>query len=236
MINTALGLSHTHTHTHTHTRSALIGGSHGQNPSYKALSWAVLGQCDCCLVMEGGSFGSSTSNSFSRSTANDQTRWTHLAAKTHTHAHTHAHTHRVTHQGVWSCSANAVLQDAVISVRAVECVITLRTEISITGWDLTVQRGRQEKRMGEGWRWKRKRLGLKRSMRFQCYNWVRGQPWMNNSKSFSQDSWDVAAVANQTRKSFLSADIKGRIKQLGYWITIKICSLQSLSVPRGSGQ
>lgn len=72
--------------------------------------------------------------------------------------HTHAHTHR----GVWSCSANVVLQDAVISVRAVDHVKTL-SEISITGWDLTVQRGGGNERMGERWRC----VKTKPSVRFQ---------------------------------------------------------------------
>ena len=70
-----------------------------------------------------------------------ETQHTHLAV--HTHAHTHTHTHTFTHQGAWSCSANAVLQDAVIIVRAVERVKTLRSEISIAGWDLTVQREKE---------------------------------------------------------------------------------------------
>lgn len=67
----------------------------------------------------------------------------HETQHTHLAVHTHAHTHTFTHQGAWSCSANAVLQDAVIIVRAVERVKTLRSEISIAGWDLTVQREKE---------------------------------------------------------------------------------------------
>ena len=74
----------------------------------------------------------------------------HEAEQTHlvfTHTHTHTRAHALTHQGVWSCSANAVLQDVVIGVRAVERVKTLRSEISITGWDLTVQRRGEDERI-----------------------------------------------------------------------------------------
>lgn len=91
---------------------------------------------------------------------------THKAEQTHLAVHTHT----LTHQGVRSCSANAVLQDAVISVRAAKRVKTLRSEISIAGWN-----GMRERERGGAVKTK-KRPGLKQSVRFQCYSWVRGQP------------------------------------------------------------
>lgn len=142
------------------------------------------------------------------------------------------HTDTFTQQAAKSCSANVVLQDAVISAEAVDHVKTLRSEISIAGWDLTVQRGREQERMGERWRC----VKTKQSVRFQCYSLVMAQPWLNSSKSFSLHSGDVVAGANQTVKSSLSVDVKGRTKQQGYWITINIFSLLSLSVPPRSDQ
>ena len=94
---------------------------------------------------------------------------------------THTHTHTFTHQGAWSCSANAVLQDAVIIVRAVERVKTLRSEISIAGWDLTVQREKErgDERTRERWC-------------FENKNKKKGQAWSRAWDSNVTAGWGVS--------------------------------------------
>lgn len=79
-------------------------------------------------------------------------------------------------------------------------------------------------------------LKKKQSLRFQCYSWVRGQPWYTSSKFSSLHSTDFVAVATKQESHFLFLDIKGRATQQSYWVTINIYSLLSLSVPTGWGQ
>lgn len=72
------------------------------------------------LVSGNGGSGSGERGSYSYKTVNTHTL--------HSHSHTGC---------VQSCSANAVLQDAVISVGAAVHDRTLRSEISVAGWVLT---------------------------------------------------------------------------------------------------
>lgn len=156
----------------------------------------------------------------------------HEAEQTHLHF-----THTLTHQGVWSCSANAVLQDAVISVRAAERVKTLRSEISIAGWDLTVQRGGENGRIGERWCCEnKKKAGVEAECEIQMLQLGEGSAMIEQRQILLAALLGRCGSSKSNRKVFSSADIKGRIKQQGYWITINICSLPSLSVPPGSGQ
>lgn len=136
------------------------------------------------------------------------------------------HTHR--HRGVRSCSANVVLQEAVISVRAMVRVKTVRTEISIAGWDLTVRGGGEDERTAPGWGCEiENRPVVEAEREIQMLQLGEGSAMIEQQQIFP------AALPGHSRKktnrrSFLLVDIKGRIKHRGYWITINICSLRSL--------